>query len=134
MENETSKYVFTYEELLNLSEMINSIDTENKTVALEILNNCDIKENIESIYLLFKIHFISHNDVKEYEHLKLVYDKYIYYDLSKLGLLAQFIVACNNDSAIRLYNDLLKDFMSQLLHHWKFPVEVMNLKIEFNVK
>ena len=60
-----------YESLL---KMINSNDTENKTVALEAMKNANVKENFVCLSLLLKFGDISNDDLHYLSEIGKLYD------------------------------------------------------------
>ena len=59
------KKILDTEDCKSLIKMINSEDDESAYVAYKILENCDIKNNITQILIVFKIGSVTYNIIKQ---------------------------------------------------------------------
>lgn len=124
---------FTKDEVKNLIHMLNSKDEENNYLALQCLENTDLKDKEGELIVAYKfgkrsLKFWEDNAPKAASILK----KYFKEDMNLTSGLCLSIMThkkCSKDS-IELFIEYVVKDLGNTLHQLGFPVDVLDLNIK----
>ena len=135
-----AKVIISADELRNLRNMLVSVDDENKQIAFLAIENCDIKQSMDAIYLLTKFGNVPANEF--YKNCK---------KACKALLKANWLVPNTEDSFVlptmgSMYNTMLvnkarvdimevfldfhSEYLMDTMKAWGYPVDKLELKLK----